>query len=110
MIHATASPMPPEHFLSALDAFMQERAVSWKQLERVVVVVGPGSFTSTRVIVTIANGIAFAQTIPVLGVENPTHAPLQTLIENSVWQNIESPDTFASPVYDRPPNITMRKK
>ena len=101
--------VPPERLLVSLRGLLEEWGVDGKSLERVVVVTGPGSFTSTRMIVTIANAIAFAENIPVLGLPNSERLSLVELIREGRWQTIKADSPFASPLYDRPPNITVRK-
>ncbi|MBI4437618.1 hypothetical protein HY631_01565 [Candidatus Uhrbacteria bacterium] len=90
----------PDQFLKAIAETLGAWGVPLSSFTRIVVVVGPGSFTSCRVITTIANAIGFTQTIPVVGVENPDHRPLDEL------SIPEDASAFAVPSYDRPPNIT----
>ncbi len=101
---------PPERFLSSLQELMDEWGASWKSLERVVVVSGPGSFTATRMVVTIANAIAFAENIPVTGFPNPERLELEELVRQQMWTTVSGGQPFATPLYDRPPNITARKR
>ncbi|HBO99789.1 MAG: Glycoprotease family exported protein [Candidatus Uhrbacteria bacterium GW2011_GWF2_41_16] len=105
-------PTPPEMFLFHVDRLMHEWKIEWKTILGVAVVVGPGSFTSTRLSVTMANGIAFARHIPIIGVENIERLSLSVLLSDRDWipffhaQKIE---TFVVPIYDRPPLITLKK-
>lgn len=101
--------VPPERFLASLQECMDQWGASWKLLERVVVVTGPGSFTSTRMIVTMANAIAFAGNIPVSELPNPDRLSLADLMHDGAWATALSDVPFASPLYDRPPNITKRR-
>jgi len=43
--------------------------VKFKDLERIIVIRGPGSFTGLRVGVAVANAIAYLQNIPIFGVD-----------------------------------------
>jgi tRNA threonylcarbamoyladenosine biosynthesis protein TsaB len=110
LLHEASVAAPPEQFLASLNALMAGWGVEWKEVERVMVVTGPGSFTSTRLIITIANGIAFGENVPVVGVENPSREPLVELIRRNEWKQAATQSAFAIPVYDRPPNITQRRK
>ena len=57
----------PEGYLHALDTKLQEWDIDQSTLSGLIVVTGPGSFTASRVSTTIANSIAFTQSIPVVG-------------------------------------------
>lgn len=111
LLHAAKVAAPPEEFLASLHALLAGWTVSLDELSGVVVVTGPGSFTSTRISVTIANGIAFAKEIPVVGIENDAREPIESLVEEGLWKPLlaKSPKGFTVPVYDRPPHITARK-
>jgi len=108
--HANVS-APPEAFLSSLEAERAAWGIEWDELDAIVVVTGPGSFTSCRIVVTIANGIGFARLIPIVGIENAERHSLLALIDEGEWKaRVTSRDLgFAVPVYDRPPNITKRR-
>lgn len=55
--------------LGYLKARLEEEQSSWADISGMVVFRGPGSFTGLRIGVTVANAIAYAQTIPVIGTE-----------------------------------------
>jgi hypothetical protein len=101
---------PPENFLSNLSSFLYEQKVSWEIIKKIVVVSGPGSFTSTRLIVTIANAISFARKLPIVGITNSEKKNSEELIieQGRDWAILNGV-SFVSPVYDRPPNITIKK-
>lgn len=99
----------PETFLRDLSEYLKRHAKSWKDFDGVLVVAGPGSFTSTRVIVTIANGLAFALKIPVFSLKNPGRLSPEALLKT--WKRpfalpFFSYKKFVMPIYDRPPHIT----
>ena len=52
----------------AIDAMLREGGVTAQEVDRLVVCLGPGGFTSTRVGVSAANAWAFAAGIPLAGV------------------------------------------
>jgi tRNA threonylcarbamoyladenosine biosynthesis protein TsaB len=54
--------------LDAIHQLLIAHRLSWDSLTGVVVFRGPGSFTGLRIGVTVANAIAYAQSIPVAGV------------------------------------------
>ena len=102
-VHFVAS---PERYLERVVETLSEWHVSAGDLGAVAVVTGPGSFTSSRVSTTIANGIAFAKGIPVLAIENFDRLNLRELSERTDFAKLPSVDHYAVPVYDRPPHIT----
>ncbi|MFA4845410.1 MAG: hypothetical protein WC654_02540 [Patescibacteria group bacterium] len=97
----------PEQYLKAIHQVFSEWGIALTQVSGVMVVTGPGSFTSCRVITTIANTIGFTQSIPVTGIENPLHFSLERLIHTNDFTQIGQ--SFVKPSYDRPANITRPK-
>jgi len=93
----------PEQYLRILSEFLQKYDCSLDSLTRLFVVTGPGSFTASRVSVTIANTLAFSLGIPLSGVENQERSTFEKL-----WypMNSEGEHDLVVPVYDRPPMIT----
>lgn len=79
--------VPPEQYVKTLDVFLKKHQVGTEMIEQISVMPGPGSFTASRVSVTLANTLAFALDIPV-------KIPGGT------------PQSFVSPVYNKPPQIT----
>jgi len=57
-----------EHLMGVVHDAMAQAGVAFPQLERVVVAVGPGSFTGVRVGVSATRGFAMALKIPAIGV------------------------------------------
>lgn len=57
-----------EKVLAYLVEVMDQEGKAWKDIERVVGVVGPGSYTSLRVGLTLANTIAWTLERPIAGV------------------------------------------
>lgn len=100
----------PEGYLATVAQFLTDHLASPEALEKIVVVSGPGSFTSTRIIVTIVNTLAFAKKLSVFGVENAARQGGEELIRKSglSWAK-QKTEGFVSPVYDRPPNITIKR-
>ncbi len=56
--------------MPAIERLMDECGVSPKQLSRIVVAKGPGSYTGVRIGVTIAKTMAFSLAIPIVGVSS----------------------------------------
>lgn len=96
----------PEGYLRVIDETLKEWEVAIADIDAVVVVSGPGSFTASRVSVTIANALKFALALPLYVVENIERASLSELISKIDWEKPLSSSSFAKPIYDRPPHIT----
>lgn len=101
----------PEKYLATAAQFLFDHSTLLDSLEKIVVVSGPGSFTSTRIIVTIANSLAFAKSLPIIGVDNSARQNGEDLIRESgsSWAE-QKIDGFVCPIYDRPPHITIKKQ
>ncbi len=93
----------PETYLRDVAQALADWTITLDDLNAVAVVTGPGSFTSSRVSVMIANGIAFAKGIPVIGIPNVERADFASL---TIPTTLPPVDQFAVPIYDRPPHIT----
>ena len=98
----------PEQYLSAIADQLNKWNTSLDDIEGIYVVTGPGSFTASRVSITIANAIAFSKQIPVFPVENRERYSLRELYDLVKRKQIK-PEEFVLPHYDRQPNITVAK-
>jgi tRNA threonylcarbamoyladenosine biosynthesis protein TsaB len=58
----------PRALLEAVDALLRDAGVAPSELRALVVGTGPGSFTSTRIGLAVARGLALALDVPVAGV------------------------------------------
>jgi tRNA threonylcarbamoyladenosine biosynthesis protein TsaB len=87
--------------LSHLSELLRNQRATWDALTGVVVFRGPGSFTGLRIGVTVANAIAYAQDIPIVGTtgEDWVTAGLGRLADGKT-------DTQVVPHYGAAPNIT----
>lgn len=96
--------VPPEGYLNALDHFFKD--IRFSDLKGVSFVTGPGSFTSSRIILTIANTLHFVHSLPLYTLENPEHLhPMELVKQKGIGNPINHAD-FAYATYDRPPHIT----
>jgi tRNA A37 threonylcarbamoyladenosine modification protein TsaB len=93
----------PEHYLFSLEQFFSEQKMSPADVSRILVVTGPGSFTASRVSVTMVNTFAFVHSVPVVSFENSERLSLAELLSQ---KRAQGESVFAVPTYDRPPNIT----
>jgi tRNA threonylcarbamoyladenosine biosynthesis protein TsaB len=58
----------PRSLLAAIDGLLRDAYLAPADLDRLVVGTGPGSFTSTRIGLAVARGLALALDLPVAGV------------------------------------------
>lgn len=80
--------------LLIIDSVLKKEKISLKNIAAILVNIGPGSYTGTRIGVTVANTLAWTLNIPVLG-DNKKNFPraLAKLkhLQNPGFSNIVSP-------------------
>jgi tRNA threonylcarbamoyladenosine biosynthesis protein TsaB len=87
--------------LEHLSGLLGRQHLTWDALTGLVVFRGPGSFTGLRIGVTVANAIAYAQEVPIVGAigDDWVKTGLRRLAGGET-------DTQVLPHYGAPPNIT----
>lgn len=91
--------------LSCIDAFLKEQHLNTKDVQGIMVVVGSGGFTSTRIATTVANGFAYALQVPLLAITQDQVDEIQQLIP----QLLKQPrGQYISATYNGEPNITQK--
>lgn len=88
--------------LSCIDRFLSEQKCLRTDVRGIMVVVGTGGFTSTRIGTTVANGFAYALQIPVLAITADQVGMVQELIPELLSQPVEQ---YVSAAYSGEPNI-----
>lgn len=91
-----------------LNTISQLKEVKQKQIEGVCVVFGPGSFSSIRTGVLIANMFARTEKIPLIGLHLDQATDL-ALIAKGLEANTYPKQAYVKPEYDAEPNITVAK-
>ncbi|MBI4239659.1 hypothetical protein HY620_01570 [Candidatus Uhrbacteria bacterium] len=93
--------------LAACDALLTKEKVALKKLKGIVVVTGPGQFSSLRTGITIANTLGFACSLPVAGVKL---ADTLDAMLNSGLQKLAKLKKFRplGAEYGQEPNITVK--
>lgn len=71
-----------EHLMAVIDEALAKAGVSYADLTKIAVSIGPGSFTGVRVGVSAARGLALALKIPAVGV---TTAQALALATRELW-------------------------
>lgn len=91
--------------LEKIDTFLQAHTVTPAQLSGLFVYQGPGSFTGLRIGLTVANSLAYAQQLPIVGVSG------EQWVTSGVQRLAQAEnDTVVLPVYGADVRITSPKK
>lgn len=94
---------PNRELLSCVDDFLQEKKLDKKAVQGIMVVVGAGGFTSTRIATTIANSFGYVLQIPLLAIAKEQADEAQSLIPRLLNQ---PKGQYISATYSGEPNIT----
>ena len=102
-----------EKLLPAIDLLLQTAGVKLKDVKSIVVVTGPGPFTATRIGVTVANALAYALKMNIVGVKASEFGGWKELIkigDEKLHQIKDKRGIMAvEPFYNQEPNITIKK-
>jgi len=100
-----------EKLLPAISQLLQKNKIKAEKLRALGVVIGPGGFTSVRIGVAVANGLAYGLNLSVVGVKADEFADNNELVAK-IFDRARGlkPAKLVMPFYDREPNITMPKK
>lgn len=93
--------------LACIDALLMEKGLKPNGLAGILVVVGAGGFSSTRIAVTVANTFVYAFQIPLLPITEEQAKNPQGMISRLLEQE---PGKYMAPEYSGEPNITQSKK
>jgi len=85
-----------------LSVFLRTHDCDIEDVQGILVVVGEGSFTSTRLATTVANTFAYVQQIPVLAISKEQSQDPQALIP--ILQS-QPAGQYISATYSAPPHI-----
>lgn len=97
--------------LKHINIFLIKRKLKAKDLEGVVVVTGPGPFTSLRIGVIVANTLGYALNIKVVGIK-ATEFRSDDMLAKKGKAMLKKVKGFqiVEPFYGKAPNITKPKK
>jgi tRNA A37 threonylcarbamoyladenosine modification protein TsaB len=100
-----------EKLLIIVDKLLRAHKLKVKNLHGVVVVVGPGGFSSVRLGIILANTLGYSLDIPVVGLVATDFENLEKLAKSG-FRKIKNKKSFnmAQPFYGGEPNITKPKK
>lgn len=106
LIFCSTHLVSPESYLSTIAKVLKNKHVSTNELTGIFVVTGPGSFTASRISITIANTLAFAKGVPVFAVKNQNFRPIEKFHDEVLSEPLQS-ESFVQPYYAQPPHITQ---
>lgn len=93
--------------LSSVDDFLSLQNVEKQDIEGIMVVVGAGSFTSTRIACVVANTFSFVMQIPLLAIGEDKIDGVQDLIPELKKQ---PKGQYISATYSGEPNLGKKKE
>lgn len=96
-----------EQALALLDSFLKKNKLKLKDIKKIVVNRGPGSFTSVRLGIVLVNTLSLGLNIPVVGVDN---LELKNKEDYLKLGKLKFSKNFVKPYYDREPDITKSRK
>ncbi len=92
-----------ENMIFLLNKFLKSKRIKLNNISKIVVNRGPGSFTSVRVGVVLANTLSYSLKIPVLGIDNFIPEKKEDYLELLKQAPKEE---FIKPFYYKEANIT----
>ena len=99
----------PDEHLTVLQDFLLKNKKNIKDVQKIFVVVGPGSFTASRISVTLANILAWAKGLLIFPFENKDEKTLKQILSEQDLETLAWQKPPVLPVYNRAPNITLKK-
>ncbi|MBT4120620.1 MAG: hypothetical protein HOA57_00830 [Candidatus Magasanikbacteria bacterium] len=93
--------------LSSVDDFLKLQNIKKEDVGGIMVVVGAGSFTSTRIACVVANTFAYVLQVPLLAIGEDKIDSAQDLIPELLKQ---TKGQYISATYSGEPNIGKKKK
>ncbi|MBI4272368.1 hypothetical protein HY621_00765 [Candidatus Uhrbacteria bacterium] len=96
--------------LVMIDRLLRKAKTDAKKIKGIVVVTGPGQFSSLRTSIAITNTFGFALRIPAVGLEKHEFVSRDTFITKGLAK-LKKKKRFTpiSPAYGKEPNITKPK-
>ena len=96
-----------ENLLFLLDKFLKSKKTKLQDMTKIVVNRGPGSFTSVRLGVVLANTLSYSLKIPIFGIDNSEFKSQEDYLK---LLDLKKSDEFVKPFYYKEANITTKKE
>ena len=102
----------PHTYLASMNTYLEQHGLDLKNAEELHVVIGPGSATALRAILSIMNSIHFVKEIPIHGYEKSPEISDEDCIRDIRLGRMTPIDSEAwlKPTYAYAPRITPSKK
>lgn len=98
-----------EKVITILDFFLKKHNEGLNSLCGIIVVKGPGNFTSLRAGVSAANALAYALNIPLIGISGSDAKDLEYAFKaGQIKFRDKKIGAYVEPVYGKEPNITSK--
>ena len=98
----------PEEHLKTLQTFLKEQGAVAEDLVKLFVVVGPGSPTALRSILSIVNTMKFVLGVELVAVKKEKDEDDSSAFDRAGDGSVS--ETFLAPIYVHPPRITLSTK
>lgn len=99
-----------QKLLPNIEKLLMQAGAGWSDVGKIVIVVGVGNFSATRISVTIANMLGLLTEAELFELKLSKEIALPELIEKvqkkKHWHSVR----LATPVYKTPPTISVSKK
>lgn len=101
-----------ENLLKLIDKLLKKNTINLNQLKGIIAVSGPGPFTSIRISAVVANTLAFALKIPVVGIPIKNKNISEKELINLGLKKLKQAriGDYIHPFYNQEPNITKAKR
>lgn len=100
-----------DRILSGIDRLLKKNKKKFSSLKGIIVINGPGSFTGIRVGLSVANTLAWALKIPVIGINLFQGKDSQELVKIGIKKLLKTKNQKqVMPFYGKEPNITKAKQ
>lgn len=96
-----------ENLLFLIDKLLSQIKIKIGELDGIIVILGPGSFTALRISCVIANTISYTEKISLYGFKQNEYKKLEDLLKKV---KNKKPKNYLEPFYGKEPNITKPKK
>jgi tRNA threonylcarbamoyladenosine biosynthesis protein TsaB len=100
-----------EKLLIHLDEMFNKYKCAPSSLTGIIVVNGPGSFSALRIGLAVVNTLGWQLDIPVVGIQKNTFQSYEELYQVGLADlQAKKGFTLVLPIYDKEPNINLKKK
>ncbi|MDD5039959.1 MAG: tRNA (adenosine(37)-N6)-threonylcarbamoyltransferase complex dimerization subunit type 1 TsaB [Patescibacteria group bacterium] len=100
-----------ERLLPEIKTVLAAAQGALRNVQGIIVAIGPGGFTSLRAGISTANALSYGLQIPIVGMLGMAEMPLEELTKRGAAQlRKQKSRTPVQPQYGRPPTITTPRK